>query len=424
MNLKLRNCLLNGVLFLISSVISVLFIEFVLRFTVFDDLIRYCNHYLPQHYLKADAELGYDIQQNFGPSLAYIPLELRYVIWSNELGCFDDPYHGEDYILLAGDSFAHCFAPHENKWGTIVEKNVGLSVLNCAVLGYGTQQEYIKMRRVTQQIGKKPKMIIVSYCINDLLNDYLMPSDTIIDGFLIRVKSINDLETGSVQEAVRAELVKKYDTYRIYGQSIPASYPVENKIKIWLRWHSIVWNLIPRQRGDVINSLKRKIFGHDSDSAEKGDKTKTVRSLSPPHISSLIESWAGNFHYSWLDQAWESHLANVMKFKEYAVMNNIPLLFVLVPMKEQVYPSLMSTNPLGEFDTHIHHQRIESFLRQQDIAVLNLVPIFKKHARKLEGRPIDPELDLFWKYDGHFSISGDALAGQAVSRYLMEHNYL
>jgi hypothetical protein len=37
-------------------------------------------------------------------------------IWSNELGCFDGPYRGEnDLILLVGDSSTHSYAGWKGK---------------------------------------------------------------------------------------------------------------------------------------------------------------------------------------------------------------------------------------------------------------------------------------------------------------------
>lgn len=48
-----------------------------------------------------DSHAGFDIVPNFDPRPDY-SAEEPYLIWSNELGCFDRPYvAGIPYILLA-----------------------------------------------------------------------------------------------------------------------------------------------------------------------------------------------------------------------------------------------------------------------------------------------------------------------------------
>ena len=111
---------------------------------------------------------------------------MEYDIWSNELGCFDEPYRGEkDVILLVGDSFTHSYAPFADKWGTRLEKLLHYRVLKCGVNGYGTRQELLKAQEIIARIHRSPRLIIVGYFWNDLLDDSAFPSLTAVDGYLV-----------------------------------------------------------------------------------------------------------------------------------------------------------------------------------------------------------------------------------------------
>ena len=143
----LKPWLLNISLFIVSSIISVFMLEGILRIIEYKEPPSSSVEY--RHYFRQDSEAGYDIQENFLKTAARIENNYYYQYWSNELGCFDNPYQGEkDYVLLLGDSFAHMFAPYEDKWGTVLEKQLETRVLKCGVVGYGTRQEYIKAKKI------------------------------------------------------------------------------------------------------------------------------------------------------------------------------------------------------------------------------------------------------------------------------------
>jgi hypothetical protein len=173
--------------------------EIILRFTHFSYLIaaQQLENYLKNYY-KSDEIMGFDISMNF-PSLTHKIPQFSYEVWSNELGCFDTPYHGEeDFILLIGDSFTWGHTDFEHKWGTLIEKDLNIRVLKCGVSDYGTMQEKLKLEKILRQVKRVPKLIIVGYCFeNDVSDDYLFPQCTVLDGYLIDKIKINDIRTGS-----------------------------------------------------------------------------------------------------------------------------------------------------------------------------------------------------------------------------------
>ena len=158
--------------------------EAALRFTGHAFLLGR-DYRVPRHYFTADRENGYDILPNQGATLFDFK-ESSHWIWSNELGCFDRPYRGEEpFILLLGDSSAWGYKPLEEVWGSVVESQTGTRVLKCAVPGYGTKHEVLKGRKVIAQLGRSPSLILVGHFANDHLDDYLHPYLTVMDGHVL-----------------------------------------------------------------------------------------------------------------------------------------------------------------------------------------------------------------------------------------------
>ena len=139
----IKKPLLNIFLILVSLLIVIISLEVVLRFTHYNTIISKNMGF--RNYFRSDAIKGYDIQANIDKFQSNTDDEIYFNIWSNELGCFDEPYKGEkDYILLMGDSFSHGQVPFADKWGSQIERLLEYRVLKCGVPGYGTKQEFLK----------------------------------------------------------------------------------------------------------------------------------------------------------------------------------------------------------------------------------------------------------------------------------------
>ena len=122
---------------LVSTGLTVLLCEGILRLTPYKDLLPLAG--IPNGYYVSDRDSGYDLAVSFPTSTQRFRGGSN-PIWSNNLGCFDMPYNGEQpYIYLTGDSFAWGFSPLEDKWGKVVESNIGVRVLTCGVAGEDTK---------------------------------------------------------------------------------------------------------------------------------------------------------------------------------------------------------------------------------------------------------------------------------------------
>ncbi|MGA9755429.1 MAG: SGNH/GDSL hydrolase family protein, partial [Desulfobaccales bacterium] len=197
---------LNGGLIALSVVAALTCIEIALRLTSYRDLLIRNRHL--RYYYQFDPVKGFDIKPNVKSIPVSVDNRVEYRIWSNELGCFDAPYHGEEQIiLLVGGSFTHCFAPFQDMWGTQIEKLLHYRVLKCGVSGYGTYQELEKAKEIINKIQKKPQLIIVGYFWNDLSDDYSFPNLTVIDGFLVESAKYRDPKTNQLS---KEKLEKRY----------------------------------------------------------------------------------------------------------------------------------------------------------------------------------------------------------------------
>src|SRR5450759_3598672 len=156
----IKNNLFNSGLIFGSVLIVFLLLEVALRFTHYSFLLSRYEEF--RYYYKSDLKKGYDIKPNVDKFQSNVENKIYFPVWSNELGCFDDPYKGEkDYILLVGDSFVHGHAPFADKWGSQLEKLLGHRVLKCGVDGYGTKQEYLKTQEIIGIIKTAPRLIIL-----------------------------------------------------------------------------------------------------------------------------------------------------------------------------------------------------------------------------------------------------------------------
>jgi hypothetical protein len=103
---RLKQWALNAGLIFLSVVAALACLEVALHFTSYRYLLTRDRHL--RYYYQADLRKGYDIAPHVKPRWISVDNRVEFNIWSNELGCFDRPYHGEkDYILLVGDSFTH-----------------------------------------------------------------------------------------------------------------------------------------------------------------------------------------------------------------------------------------------------------------------------------------------------------------------------
>lgn len=371
---------------IISAIFILVIIEIALRFS------RY-KYFLPQSddnlrfYYKTDALTGYDITENYPPKRC-VSFDYDYMVWSNELGCFDEPYKGEkDYIILTGDSFAWGYAPFEDKYGTLIEKYLDYRVLKCGVSGYGVRQELSKIKKIIEKIKTYPKLIILSYFIlNDFQDDWLFPEYTVIDGY--RLKKIKIKTAGNIisKETISDDELKKQ--IQNYKESIKIWKFAG--IKDWLSSHSIIYHLL--RNVPAVYKIASRI-GLVSYEYAKND------------LLGQIEKFPN------LKEPWQAHLNNIKEIDRLAKADNAKFLIILIPPKVKIYG-------LPGFDSGYleeYNKKLISFFSKEGIDYLDLSDFFKKCAKINKG---------LYLYDGHLNIEGNRLAGLLVTKHIIEHNLL
>jgi hypothetical protein len=384
---KQKKFFANLALILASLLLVLAALEIGLRFTPYRYLLQR-DRYI-RYYYRVDAAKGFDIRPNVGKIETSVDdHSVAYDIWSNELGCFDEPYHGEkDVMLLVGDSFAHSFAPFEDKWGTLIEKLLHYRVLKCGVNGYGTRQELLKARQIIGLIHRSPRLIIVGYFMNDLDDDYSFPNLTVVNGFLVPSARYKDPKTGRLHTEI---LEKEYT----FWNKLTGNYPLSlrDTVNYFLDRHLILVNLI----NDSLLRLFPPKFSYTN-------PLDFSAFSSEPRVA----------------QAWAKNEKNLTAFKELAAAQGAELLIVLIPTNTQVYPFLCRGRKI---DLERPNRILGDFFRREKIRYLDLLPLFRKYADQTPRKYLDSKKDLYWRANSHWSIKGNHLAGLLVSQYILANN--
>lgn len=382
----MKKILTNLALIMAGLAVALAFLEVILHFTPYRSLLLRDRHL--HFYYRADAAKGFDIRPNVPKMRTSVDNHaVEYDVWSNELGCFDEPYGGEnDLILLVGDSFTHSYAPFQDKWGTQVEKLLGYRVLKCGVNGYGTRQELLKTREIITRINRSPRLIIVGYFWNDLNDDFTFPSLTVVDGFLVSAGKLMD-KSGRLDPGT---LERRFN----WWEKLTGQYPLSlwDLANYYLDQHLILVNLINDAR---------------------------MRLWPPPGSYTNPLNFLAFSQEPGIDKAWAAHEENLKAFKELAATQGAELLLVLIPTNTQVYPFLVGER---QMDLERPNRILGAFLRQEKIKFLDLLPLFRRYADQTPRESLSSDKDLYWRANSHWSLKGEHLTGLLVSRYILEND--
>lgn len=392
----------NSALVVTSLVVGILLCELSLR------MVGYTNpgHFqslrtgmAPRFYYEADPVNGHDIAKNFAGDFFLLPDYIRtynapFVASSNSLGCRDRSFNQEDnYVLLLGDSFTWGYVALEQTWGTTLEQLIGVRVLKCGVGGYGTRQERHKLKTVVGQAGR-PRLVVVGYTPHDLLDDYLYPQRTVVDGYMVTKIALADVKRGDrtiysedeIQVRLRSVLEQKSAGF-IAG------------VKDLLAKHSVLYDRL--QQPEALRRMAARL-----------GLAEPAPSLGDPGIFRSIAE------YPWLEQAWKEHLENLRQLKSEVEALGATLIVVLLPERPQVYESLRPHE--GDLQWEYPNQRVTEFFQREHIAFVDLLPEFRRYARCNGSSKSDTQEDLYWAHDGHPNVKGNRLAGFLISRQVLE----
>jgi len=287
----------------------------------------------------------------------------------NSIGLRDIEYYpsSKKIIQFYGDSFTWGYGVNDidrftNVFSQEVEKNIPnkYEVMNFGVTGYGTDQEYLLLKR--KGILYNPLIVIFNYH-NDVYDVALDLNYTYPKPFFI-VKD-GKLKLTNVP-------VPKKDNWT------DRSEPLQKKT--WLRYLTYIDNKVFRGSRvlNFIRSRSEHLFSNRY-SAAYYNKTLAVIDLLLLESKNEVEKIGGKF------------------------------VVVLLPDKEQVYGQANTTE--------IDH--LVNFGKQNNITVINLLSDLKEITKVNKS-----ESNLYFNVDSHFSVKGNKVVGEFIYKRLIEKGVL
>lgn len=413
----IKKFLTRLLLILFGFTVSILIAEGFLRLSGKKPLAQN----LPRWYFT-NTDYGYDITKNFWPPEIFFVERLNFKIWSNELGCFDNPSTQNSEILLIGDSFTWGYAPFEDEWGSFLEKYIKTGILKCGVAGYGTKLSLLKAKNIIPSFPSL-KLIIYGYFFNDLDDDFLFPHFTVVGGHLTNKVIIENFNDGTKTIFTEENIKQKLENYSKYGIDYKPKNKFIQQIKHWLHQHSTLYNLTKDSLKKILTTIVDKAFL----------KKTGVLIVNEEFDRSYPFLIFGKTKYSWINNALYDHLKNLKEFK--TLPTNV--LITLIPTKEQVYPQLLNCKEyraiinssmisLVKTDEDLTEPQkiVRSFLEKESIPYIDFLPLFRFYADHGQKCFLDNKKDLYWSIDGHWNIKGNHLAGLLLGRFLIKEGLI
>ncbi|OQW37609.1 MAG: hypothetical protein A4E19_13100 [Nitrospira sp. SG-bin1] len=396
----------NTSLVVLSVMAAALFCELVLRMTGFATPGNFNiprTGLYPRFYFEGDLINGYDISKNFTGDSFSLPDYIHtygapFTVTSNSVGCRDRSFDQEDgYVLLIGDSATWGYVELEQTWGATLEQLIGVRVLKCGVSGYGPRQERHKLETVVRRAGR-PRFVIVGYVMNDLLDDYLFPARTVMDGYMVNKVVLASVMRGGRRvrsdEELRARLKRFLE---------PNTIDIIDRAKVWLTAHSTLYDLL--SKAEV--PLRRVV-------------TDLGLTKPPPPLSE-VEAYRSITEFPWLKHAWEGHLDNLRQLNSAVEAVGATMLVVIFPDNSQVYESMRPRERNLQWE--YPNQRLAEFFQQEHIAFIDLLPEFRRYADCAGSSRANPQ-DLYWAHDPHLNAAGNHLAGLLITRRVLEGSFV
>lgn len=399
-----RRACANVALVLMSFIVGLMFSELGLRTIDYpnpNDFQKPPTGMYPRFYHVADPVNGHDISKNFSGGVHLLPDYIHthgapFPVSSNRLGCRDRSFDSleEGYVLLLGDSFTWGYVPLEQTWGAILEQLIGMRVLNCGVAGYGPRQERHKLKNVVVHAGQ-PNFVIVGHVMNDLVDDYLYPQRTVIDGYMVNKVILADATRGARTVRSEEDLQK-----RLKKVLEPQPIGLIHRANDLLEHHSITYSLV--RNAEVLQRVVPHGIGR------------------PPPTPKEVEAYRSVAEFPWLERAWEEHLENLRQLRLTVEESGATAFFVIFPDAGQVYDTLrpQESNLHWEYP----NQRLADFFQRENIPFVDLLPEFRRYAHCDGGSTLNPERSLYWAHDGHPNVRGNRLAGLLISRHVLERS--
>lgn len=363
----------------------------------------------PKNYFETHPDRGFDIKPTpvqRTDQIHYMD-EYSYPVWSNAIGCFDEPVRKETesrFWYMAGDSIAWGHARFEELMGTIIEEQTGVEVLQCGVTHTGQRHQFSKFREISHSLGKWPERVLVFYSPTDAANDYMHPHSTVVDGGLADIRMLDEgNEPVSLDQAWFEQIRKEREAARPGDDGQPTTFSL-SRFLMKYSMSSQILNVglhrleehapfIGRQIG--VLGEEPGLEWHEKYFRYKGKKLYDL------HRLTYFQTSDGYLEYSDYEYA-RDNKAVIKEWRDHARANGYKLEFVLPhPGPSRAYEGMDVTNFYKEF-----------------IAYLSALGIkYYDLSSELNKREIETE-DLYWEEDIHMSGRGNRIVGKILAELL------
>lgn len=340
--------------------------------------------------------------------ISNVPSEsLPYPVWGNKIGCFDnDIKTNEKYdVYLSGDSMTWGYAPLNKKFGTILEKKLGLNVAACGVTHTGTSHQFDKFKEISKNLGYFPKTVIVNYSYNDIDNDFSYPHTTIKKGYQYNNKVIfneNGIPTITKVPDETLDLILEKQlsskTKARLGKYDPRKYSATSV----LLWHSFVKPFTSRQlkkNSPFCSRFDKKIIT----TTRKEDKSLDVCGVNSNGCKSIYGvskcfSGLSSEKFPINSDIAENNRNAITNWIKHSRKNNYNLIFA------DILSQLMYSTSKGDFNLvgKSESQEFCNFIKTQNGNCFSFISY-------LDSIELYDWRILRWKRDGHFNFKGNQI---------------
>ncbi len=374
---------------------------------------------------QSDSLLGWKHLPNSGGTFYSSFNEYQTDVEINALGLRDDesltsynlPAEKLKVLILA-DSFGEALqVPLEKTFFKqmeqhLTENGIPTQTINTGVGSYGTDQEATFFR--LEGIKYRPDLTLLFFFVrNDTVNSYA-PLEIARNGGSIQ-KSFYHLD-----ENGKLVYPAPFDPDHAYASAAKKPNPLPPAPLLpaadWLFLHSDLYRWLTPYLADIPPLLN--VLGP---SGILGGEAR-IRAAHPAvpvpfyvYQTPLTNEW---------QSAWQLMEAIIVDLQAQVEANGSRFAVVIIPAKEQVYPAqwekTLAANPALQtktWDLTLPNQQLTTILTRHQIPYLDLLPIFRQMAQD------SPETPLYFVHDGHWTENGHALAGEAVSQFLLDSGW-
>lgn len=360
---------------LINIIVAV--ITIILFLSLFEVTLRI---FFPQklYTFQFDDKLIYKLTPNVD-TVHYYKAEFNAKFTTNSKGIVGEEEYlyekeNEKYrIIMLGDSFIEARQVENNEkasWlleNNLRKKRFNVDVINMGVSGYGTDQEVYYL--ISEGLKYNPNLVILNIFVG------------------------NDISETA-----------KDDVYKLENDSL-----VKNKVKIatyrkvWasIRRHSHVASFFSE------NFLKPLIF-------KKTKNKEGLKEIPIRFLNNLDNSSDSNYEKNALEKVG----LLIKKMKNTLELNNIKLLVVIIPEKEQlsneIFQAHYNITDLSTINIIKYQSMLINILNAEKIECIDLLPILSNEQNNT----------FYFEEDSHFNIKGNKKLAETIQEWILESNII